>query len=296
MTSHSAALRLQARALGTEDPDAALALYDRALAAEDATAGDLATALKDKAVTLCMVGRAEEAAPLLAEVIQRYQGSDDPEVAAAVDRALRNEAVMLAEQGGTDEAIARYDEIAARNTARTDIVSRRSLAEALLGRGELVQAKGTDDVLPEAIACYGQVVQVQGKSDDPALLELAVRALLFEAFARFAVHRGFVQLISWWDRRTIFKCLDQALLRLARSSDDSDDCMLLAARAVAMNAQFLNHFGQQKASTKSLQAEALARRFGPERARRIAGFMEAERNLNALAAHAGTKSLGIFPG
>ncbi len=293
MTTRSEELRRRARELGAEDPEAALGLYDQALSAEDATPGDLATALKDKAVTLALLGRTDEALPLFGQVIERHKHSNDIQLRAAVDRALYNQAVFLNNAGSQDEAIRLYDEIANRNTGRADVESRRSLADSFLRKASLVQSKGTDEALAEAITCYRLVSRMRDRSDDPVLTELAAKSLLCEAFALLATHRGFVQTFSWWSRRSLFKRLDGAIDLLAESPQDSDSSLLLAARAVAMKAHFLGLFGFSKEGDKTRKAETVARRFGPVRARRIVAFMEAEENLLSLAAFSGAQSMGV---
>ena len=294
MTTGSEKLRRHARELGAEEPEAALELYDQALSAEDATPGDLATALKDKAVTLALLGRNDEALSLFGQVIERHHRSDDTKVRAAVDKSLHNKAVLLNDAGSKDEAIRLYDEIATRNMRRPDIESRRSLAESFLCKANIVQSKGTDGALADAITFYRLVSRTRDKSDDPVLTELAARSLLCEAFALFATHRGFVQTFSWWSRRSLFSRLERAIIHLAESPQDSDSSLLLAARAVAMKAHFLVLFGYSKKGDKTRKIETIARRFGPVRAKRIVAFMEMEQNLRSLAAFSGTQSMGVM--
>jgi tetratricopeptide (TPR) repeat protein len=294
MTTRSGNLRQHARELVDEEPEAALELYDQALTAEGATLGDLATALKDKAVTLGLLGRNDEALALFGQIIERHHRSDDIEVRAAVDKSLCNKAVLLNEGGRKDEAIRLYDEVANRNMGRPDIKSRRSLAESFLCKASIVQSKGTDEALADAITCYGLVSRTRDKSDDPVLTELAARSLLCETFAFFATHRGFVQSFSWWSRRSLFNRLERAIILLAESPQDSDSSLLLAARAVAMKAHFLDLFGYSKKGDKTRKVETVARQFGTARARRIVAFMEMEQNLRSLAAFSGTQSMGVM--
>ena len=259
----------------------------------DATPGDLATALKDKAVTLCLLERTDQALPLLNKVIQRHQYSRDTQEKAAVDKCLYNKAFLLNAVGSRDEAIALYDKIATRNAPPVDIESRQLLAQSFLNKGQIAESKGTEEALAEAITCYELVIRTRDKYDDPMLNELAAKSMLYEAFARFAIHRGFVQTVSWWGRRSIFKRLDRAIILLAEFPHDSDSSLLLAARAFAMKAHLLGLFGNARKSDKFKRLETIALKFGAARAKRIVSFMEAEHNLESLAAFTGTKSMGI---
>ena len=253
-----------------------------------------AAALAEQAVALYLEGATDESLALCDKVILHYRDSRDAGEKAAVDRALCGKAAVLDEIGRKDEAISLHDEVIERNTPPADIESRRLLADSLLAKACIVQSLGTDEAVAEAIDCYKRVLPARDKSDDPVLLEIESRALLGEGYARFVAQRGFVQAFSWGEKRALFKCLDRSIDVLAESRQDTDALMLQAAKAVILRAQLLRLFGDAKSADKSMTVEAIARGFGAARAKRIAGFIELEQNLTALAATAGTRSLGVF--
>jgi tetratricopeptide (TPR) repeat protein len=117
MTTESKQLRLHARSVGNEEPLAALELYDQAVAIEDASPGDVATALKDKAVTLALLGRSDEALALFCQVIETCGHSDGAQTRAAVDKSLMNKAVLLNKAGLKADAISCHDEVADRKVS-----------------------------------------------------------------------------------------------------------------------------------------------------------------------------------
>lgn len=254
-----------------------------------------ATILAEKAVALYLEGANDESLALCDKVIQRYEDSRDAGERTAVDRVLCAKAAVLEGAGNKDAAIALHDQVIERNTPPADLPARRLLADSHLAKAGIVLTLGTEEAVAEALDCYKRALPVVEKSDDPVLVEIAARVHLGEAYARFAVHRGFVQLFSWLDKRALFKCLDRAVDVLSDCPHDTDALMLQAAKAIAFRAQFRRLFGDAKAADKSMTEEAIARSFGAVRAKRIAGFMELEQNLGALAAASGTRSLGVFP-
>lgn len=292
-TTKAEELRLRARDLGEEDPEAALPLYDQALAAEDAAPSTLAAALIGKAVMLTITERADEALLLFDQVIQKYGNSNDIQLRVAVDTALDTKAVQLHKAGSLDEAIGAYDEVVKRNRGRADLESRRAMANALLGKANTFQTKGTEEDIAKAITYFEQVSGTPAWSGDHVLTELVVRSLQGEAWALFAIRRGFVQNFTWWSRRTLFARIDKAIKILAEHFADTDDELLMVARAVTFKAQMLQHFGFAKEAEKTKQVKALTRQFGLIRAKGIAAFIEMEQNLRDLAAHTGTQSFGV---
>ncbi|QJR11192.1 hypothetical protein DSM104443_02265 [Usitatibacter rugosus] len=251
-----------------------------------------APALAEEAVRLHLEGAADESLALCDKVILHYRNSRDAGEKAAVDRALCSKAAVLDELGRKDEAISLHDEVIERNSPPADLESRRLLADSLLAKACIVQSLGTDEAVAEALECYRLVLPVREMSDDPVLVEIESRALLGEGYARFVAQRGFVQSFSWGEKRALFKCLDRSVEVLAECPHDTDALMLQAAKAVILRAQLLRQFGDAKAADKSVTA--IERSFGAARAQRIAGFMELEQNLDAMAAAAGTRSMGVF--
>lgn len=141
-----------------------------------------------KAITLAEAERPAEAVALDGELTRRYDrlvaqiqgerhGGLDGGPAARVHElaaaARLNHGVALATLGRTDEALAAYDEVVARNhhlAARCDaplpVAVRRTAAVALLCRAEALEEREQMDA---ALAAYGAVVTRFGDDEDPAV-------------------------------------------------------------------------------------------------------------------------------
>jgi tetratricopeptide (TPR) repeat protein len=269
----------RARQLLAEDkPESALEFFDKVLSATDATAADLATALKDKAVALASMGRIDEARELFEEVIRSYQYSINQEEKHAVDKSLYNMAVMRQKGGQAAEATEFYQKVVTRNANSSDSKSQRLVAQSLLHKGNLLNRK--ESSYAQAIACFDLILKRFGTTDDPGVAEVVLQSLLCKAFAHVMKDRAFPWATSDEHREAVFPIIDKAIAISSRYNQSP--ILLLGARAIRMKAHLLGKLDRMEEKEQCWGPETLVKQFGAAKAEIVGKFIEMERNLQAM--------------
>jgi tetratricopeptide (TPR) repeat protein len=133
----------------------------------------VADGLGQKAFALGRLGRWEDAVALDEQTIERYSSvQDDPDLAAAVGRAMHHYAYSMERLGRLEDAAAAWGALLDRNGAGGSSVSSKLVGDALLNRARLLLLMGRAE---EAIASADAFIHMA--RDDPDRLPELVEAL-----------------------------------------------------------------------------------------------------------------------
>ena len=171
-------LRAKAELLGDRDPAQVLHLYERIDQSfhriDDLdTAEQVATALRNKGVTLGQLGRSEEEVSVYDEVVTRYGTRTETAIAEQVASALRNKGVTLGQLGRSEEEVSVYDEVVTRYGTRTETAIAEQVAKALRNKGVTLGQLGRSE---DAVAVYDEVVTRYGTRTETAIANVVDRA------------------------------------------------------------------------------------------------------------------------
>jgi tetratricopeptide (TPR) repeat protein len=271
--------KLAFEAVAEDDLQRALELFDKAAVAPDATEGDIATALKNSGVTLGLAGESHAAIARFNEVIERFAGSPSVVIQLAVFKSLFNKALILDELGRTEEALRSLNQLLAEAPRATHPSLQPMIAEALLQKAIWIDRHGK--VASKAVAAFDLLLKTFQSSLEPAVRKAVAHGWVMKGLV-FEVNGE--SLIPDKQRRQeeALKCFDQAFRLLSNTRDDS--ALLLVARAMRAKAMILDGQGKAQEAQDCHDPVHLAPQFGEANGRLIATFIEAEKNLEALAA------------
>jgi len=155
----------------------------------------VAWALVNKGATFAQLGRRAEEIEVYDEVIRRFGGREDDELAMGVAWALVNKGVAVGQLGRPAEAIEVYDEVVQRFGEREEIEVVGQVARALVNKGI---ALGELERPAAEVAAYDEAVRRFGERQEAELRKQVARALVNKGSA-FGQSGRLVEAIEVYD-------------------------------------------------------------------------------------------------
>ena len=178
----------------------------------------VARALVKRGITEGQLGQSEAEVAAYDEVIDRFGGSDVPQLQDLVAKALLNKGVALGQLGKLEAELATYDEVIKRFGGSDTPGLQEQGAKALLNRGLTLGQLGQSET---AIATYDEVFERFARSDAPGLQEQGVRALVVKGITQgqigehqkaIATHNEVIELFRDSDAPEIQEQVAEALV------------------------------------------------------------------------------------
>ncbi|GAB6141006.1 hypothetical protein JCM14076_17350 [Methylosoma difficile] len=254
-----------------------LTYFDRAINAADASSDDIATATKDKAVTLAFMGRTAEALALFGEVIERYQYFRTTAARQAVDKAYYNKAGIAEQAGDEDEALIQLDHVITRNPNCSDLKTDQ-LVIACLTRKANILLKNKNQ-FSDAIATLDLIVEQFASSDNPEIAVSVINTLMRKVLEIVMKDQTENWKVPDEDQSLVFSTLDNAIAISARHHDSV--VLHSGCRAIRLKANLLDTLN--RIAERDLSDTWLNRIFGPDRGWTAKNMLALESNLQKLA-------------